>query len=190
MAEAQRVRELFERALGGDREAAGNLWSEQGEHMRRWIRLRLHKLKIEWAVDPDDVFDSFFVSILEGRVKMDFASPEHFVNYCQSALRNKCLCTLRSVMLRMATNIADCPPEFFDDPSATEDLESFTWDERLENASAQLTQPEREVCYYRIEGLTWQEIGERLGKSPDAVRMIRRRATERLGNEILAGRVE
>ncbi|MDA1055634.1 MAG: sigma-70 family RNA polymerase sigma factor [Planctomycetota bacterium] len=178
---------MFERALDGDRDAQADLWVEYGDQMRRCIQIRLRQLKIAWAVEPNDVFGSFFVRIIEGRVKRRFASPEHFVNYCESALRNRCLRTLRSVILRMATNIADCPPELFDDPSATDDLESFSWHEQLENAYAQLTHLERVVCFYRIDGQTWQEIGERLGKSADAARKIHQRAAERLGSEILAG---
>lgn len=185
MAEVQPFRELFERALDGDRDAAGDLWIEYGDHMRRSIAFRLRKLKIAWAVEPDDVFDSFFVRILEGRVKVCFASPEHFVNDCESALHNECLRTLRSVILRMATNIADCPPDLFDDPSATGDLGSFTWNEQLESAYTQLTNLERVVCYYRMDGQTWHEIGERMGKSPDAVRMVHGGAAERLSSEIL-----
>lgn len=187
MAEDYSFQELFQRAVNGDRDAQADLYLEYGRHLRRCIAFRLRRMKIAYAVDPDDLFDSFFGRIIEGRVKIAFKSPLHFINYCEKSLRNKCQQALRSVMLRKATNIAECPPELFEDASATDQLERFERNEELESAYSELTHEERVVCFFRAGGHTWEEIGQRLGKSASAVRMLHRRADERLQNELLAG---
>lgn len=187
MAKENSFRELFQLAIDGDRDAQANLYLEQGPYMRDWIRIKLRRLKIAWAVDPDDVFDSFFARIIEGRIKTVFKTPLHFVNYCEKSLLNKCQQTLRSVILRMASDVAECPTELFEDAHATEQLEGFAWNEQLENAYSQLTHLERVVCFFRLGGHNWEEIGERLGKSGSAVRKVHQRAAQRMGNGILAG---
>ncbi|MBC8355714.1 MAG: sigma-70 family RNA polymerase sigma factor [Planctomycetes bacterium] len=187
MADGQPFSELYERALSGDREAQADLYLRYGNHMRRCIAHRLKRLNIAWAVDPDDVFDSFFTRLIAGRVQCRFDSPLHFVNYCERALRNKCQDVLRFVILRKAHDIADCPPELLEDPAALDDLDQFTWDEQLERAYSQLTHIERVVCFLRAGGRSWSEISQRLRRSPDAIRMIHQRAAQRLGNDILAG---
>jgi DNA-directed RNA polymerase specialized sigma24 family protein len=57
----------------------------------------------------------------------------------------------------------------------------------MESAYSELTHEERVVCFFRAGGHSWEEIGQRLGKSAAAVRMLHRRADERLQNELLAG---
>lgn len=182
MAEENSFRELFQRAVDGDRDAQADLYLEYGKDMRRWIEIKLRRMKIAWAVEPDDVLDSFFVRIIAGRVTARFNNPRHFAMYCEKSLLNKCRQTLRSVILRRAKNIAECPSELFEDEGAANDLESFSWDERLEEAYSMLSQLERVICFYRLDDYSWEEIGRRLGKSTDAVRKVHQRAAERLGS--------
>ncbi len=52
--------------------------------------------------------------------------------------------------------------------------------ELIQKADRLLTETERPVAELRKEGLTWEEIGHRLGKSADAVRMALDRAVRRI----------
>lgn len=63
MATENSFRLLWDRARSGDRDAQAELYLEFGPHLRRIIRLKLRDLKLEWAVEPDDIFDSFFIRI-------------------------------------------------------------------------------------------------------------------------------
>jgi RNA polymerase sigma-70 factor (ECF subfamily) len=57
--------------------------------------------------------------------------------------------------------------------------------QRLRQAVELLPEPQRQVLlWHHWEGLTFAEIGRRLGRSEDAVRMMFGRALERLGKEI------
>ncbi|MBC8352329.1 MAG: sigma-70 family RNA polymerase sigma factor [Planctomycetes bacterium] len=187
MAESQPFRELYERALDGDRDAAADVYIEYGDHMRRVISYKLKQLNIRWAVEPDDILHSFFRRVINGDIRRTFNSPLHFVNYCELAVRNKCQQMLRSLMLRHSRSISDCPAELFEDQDATEPSEQFAWDERLEAAYSQLTHLERVVCFFRLGEHSWEEIAKRTSKSPDAVRMLHRRAVARIGQQILGG---
>ncbi|MDA1051702.1 MAG: sigma-70 family RNA polymerase sigma factor [Planctomycetota bacterium] len=176
---------LWKRARSGDRDAQADLYLEYGPHLRRVIRLKLRDLKIEWAVEPDDVLDSFFIRLYNGGAKISFNDALHSTNYCEQALRNKCVQVLRRVIPRLATSIEDCPPELLADPHATTDEGTLEWDERLEQAYSRLTHREREICWLELEGLTWEEIGARLNISPAAVKKAHQRATDRVRDEIL-----
>jgi RNA polymerase sigma factor (sigma-70 family) len=52
--------------------------------------------------------------------------------------------------------------------------------ELIQKADQLLTEGERPIAELRKEGLTWEEIGQRLGKSADAVRKSLDRAARRI----------
>jgi DNA-directed RNA polymerase specialized sigma24 family protein len=52
--------------------------------------------------------------------------------------------------------------------------------ELIQKANELLSESERPIAALRKEGLSWEEIGRRLGKSSDAVRKLLDRAAKRI----------
>ena len=181
--------ELWERARSGDRDAQADLYLEYGPHLRRVTQMKLRDLKIHWAVELDDLLDSFFIRLYNGGPKISINDALHFTNYCEQALRNKCIRVLRSVIRRTATRIEDCPPELFEDFRARADIERMGWEEQLDVAYSRLTHRERVICWLALGGHTWDEIGQRVNASAAAVKKAHQRATGRVREEVLAGGV-
>lgn len=185
MAEENSFAQLWDRARGGDRDAQAELYLEYGPHLRRVIRLKLRDLKIDWAVEPDDILDSFFIRLCGDRTKTTIRDALHFTNYCEQALRNKCITVLRRMIPRLADPTDDLPSELFR-AYADETLDRMEWSEQLANAYAQLTHRERIVCWLVLGGHTWDEISERLNTSVDAARKMHRRAEQRVRDRMLS----
>lgn len=185
MGKENSFRELWDRALGGDKDAQAELYLEYGPHLRRIIRMKLRDLKIEWAVEPDDLLHSFFIRLYNGSAKISINDALHFTNYCEQALRNKCVRVLRSLIPRLATRIEDCPPEMLEDFHAAADIGQIGWDEELEAAYSRLTDRERVICWLELEGFTWEEIGQRLQASAASVKKAHQRAEARVRDERL-----
>ena len=87
MAETDGFAELLDRAMAGDRDAQGDLWSEFRQHMHCVIRWKAADLRMEWAVDPDDIYDSFFMDLFKRNCRTQFVNALHFSNYVEKSLR-------------------------------------------------------------------------------------------------------
>jgi RNA polymerase sigma factor (sigma-70 family) len=185
MSENRSFSHLWNRARSGDRDAQAKLYIEYGPHLRRIIRLRLSDLKIDWAVESHDILNSFFVRLFAD-TQISIHDALHFTNYCERALRNKCVTALRSIARRTATSIDDCASEALWDRRATTADGKLDWDEQLACAYSRLTDREQLVCLLAAEGKSWCEIGQRLKVSANAARMVHQRAEARVRREVLA----
>lgn len=185
MSKENPFRQLLRRALDGDRDAQAELYIEYGPHMRRVIKMKLRDLRIEWAVDPEDVFDSFFIRLIRDGTLKGIEDAYHFTNYVEKSVRNKSQQILRKVIRRKAIGLDQFPSDMFEDFHAQEDVEACAWEEQLEQAYSRLGHHERMICWLAGGGQTWQQIGARLNLSPDAARMIHRRAEARTRSEFL-----
>ena len=186
MAEENSFQLLWERARGGDRDAQAELYLEFGPHLRRIIRLKLRDLNLEWAVEPDDILDSFFIRLCGGRAKISIRDALHFTNYCEQALRNKCVTVLRWIIPRLADPSDDFPIEVFG-VYQDDQLANMEWSEQLAKAYAQLTHRERIVCWLVLGDHDWDEIGSRLNISAAAARKVHQRAEAHVRAALLAG---
>jgi RNA polymerase sigma factor (sigma-70 family) len=153
------------------------------------MRLKLRELHISWAVEPDDLLDSFFIHLYNGGAKISIKDALHFTNYCERSLRNRCVGVLRSTIRRLTTRIDDCPPELLAEPDATDSEGSLEWEEQLAAAYARLTQRKRVICWLELGGYSWEEIARRLNVSAAAACKAHQRAVARVRGEVLAGRV-
>lgn len=175
---------MLERALNGDVEAQTEIYLEFGSYMRRVIRLKLKRMRIAWAVEPDDVFDSAFAKIfLSGRSFGRFDNALHFLNYLEKAAQNRVLQILRNVMQEKAS-VSKTPVQ--DVAQGDAQLEEIVWREHLEAALATLTEREQRICQLFLQDLTWDEIGEVMDLSADAARKTHHRAETRIRSQLLA----
>lgn len=134
MANESSFRDLWDLAQSGDQDAQAGLYLEYGPHLRRVIRHKLRDLRVTWATEPDDVLDSFFIRLFKGGCKIRLQDALHFTNYCEKALRNKCLQILRSNDSRMKASLDVCPASLLEEPNSNSSSVEMSWAEELEAA--------------------------------------------------------
>ncbi len=174
-------------AKAGDNSALNQLCNVYGERVRRIVRLRMGR-ELHSKLDSMDVVQDALLSALEGLGDFTYKNEGDFLRWlsriAQNALRDnldKLHADKRDI--RKEVRLGDYGPttggRFAGTPgpidtttpsvimSRKEDLD------KLENALDSLKPEYREVIILtKIEGLSYGEIGNRLNKSADAVRML------------------
>ena len=184
---SQKTRHLVVLAKDGDKSALNQLYMVYAERVRRIIRLRMSK-EIRPKLDSMDLVQDALLSALEGLGDFTYKNEGDFLRWlsriAQNALRNN-LDKLHAAKrdIRKEVRLDNYRPatgaRFVGTPgpieattpsvimSKKEDLD------KLEKAIDELKPEYREVIVLtKIEGLSYKEIGKRLSKSPDAVRML------------------
>jgi RNA polymerase sigma-70 factor (ECF subfamily) len=187
----QKTQELVILAQQGDESALEQLCRVHGERVRRLIRLRMGK-EIRPRLDSMDLVQDALVSALGGLGDFTYRNEGDFLRWLSRITQN----ALRDNLDRLYTAKRDIRKEvriehqgpmtgtgFVGTPgpieattpsvimSKKEDLD------RLEKAIDELKPVYREVIVLaKIEGLSYKEIGERLGKSMDSVGHLLSRA--------------
>jgi DNA-binding NarL/FixJ family response regulator len=173
---------LYRQAMSGDEDARTSLWKEFRGHMHRVIRLKAADLSREWAVEPDEIYDSFMAALLTRRTPIQFHDRIHFACYIEKSVRRQTKRILHAARRFHEVGLEVCG-EVSVDVSA---LEELIREEELASASAALTDREQAICSLVTQGCTWRVAGQRLGLSEDAARMLRRRAVGRIRTRILS----
>ncbi len=175
--------EVWQRACDGDQDAQADLWLEYRPRMHHVIRLKAADLRLEWAVDPDDIYDSCFVKLFTRRHSFSFENAQHFANYVEKSVRRFTTRSLRAdksryeISLTARTDIATFGGV----------VEELIWQEEMEAARTALTRREKAICTLVKAGYTWREVGQHLSLAADTVRMVHRRAVNRIREEFLGG---
>ncbi|MDA1051518.1 MAG: sigma-70 family RNA polymerase sigma factor [Planctomycetota bacterium] len=175
--------ELYLRAMTGDEDARADLWHEFRRHMHNVIRYKAADLSLEWAVDPDEIYDLFFVALFTRCRPIHFEDRIHFARYVEKSVRRSTKRTLQAGHHHYEINLEACA-EMAIDVSV---LDELIWNEQFDAACAALTDREHTICALVIEGCTWRDVGQRLGLADNTVRMIHRRAVDRIREQILGG---
>ena len=182
-----KTRHLVVLAKDGDKSALSQLYMVYAERVRRILRLRMSK-ELRPKLDSMDLVQDALLSALGGIEDFTYKNEGDFLRWlsriAQNALRDNLdklhaakrdirkevrLRNYRPTTSSRSAGIAG--PIDATTPSAImsrkEDLD------KLEKAIDELKPEYREVIVLtKIEGLSYREIGSRLGKSPDAVRML------------------
>ena len=184
---SHKTRQLVVLAKDGDKSALSQLYMVYAERVRRILRLRMSK-ELRPKLDSMDLVQDALLSALGGIGDFTYKNEGDFLRWlsriAQNALRDNLdkLYTdkrdIRKEVRRVDFNpttgggfVAAAVPIEATTPSMImsrkEDLD------KLEKAIDELKPEYREVIVLtKIEELSYREIGERLSKSPDAVRML------------------
>ena len=184
---SQKTQHLVVLAKDGDKFALNQLYMVYAERVRRIVRLRIGK-ELRPKLDSMDLVQDTLLSALGGLGDFTYKNEGDFLRWlsriAQNALRDnldKLHAAKRDIRrefrldnYRPATGsgfVGTPGPIEATTPSVImskkEDLD------KLEKAIDELKPEYREVIVLtKIEGLSYREIGKRLCKSPDAVRML------------------
>ena len=188
---SQKTQELVTLAKDGDHLALDQLYKVYGERVRRIVRMRMGK-ELRPRLDSMDLVQDALVSALGGLEQFTYKNEGDFLRWlskiAENALRDNLdkfytdKRDIRKEVRRVDFNpttadgfVAAAIPIDATTPSVImsrkEDLD------KLEKAIDQLKPEHREVIVLtKIEGLSYKEIGHKLGKSADAVGMLLSRA--------------
>lgn len=186
-----KTQELVALAKDGDNSALDQLCNAYSERVRRIVRLRMGK-ELRPKLDSMDLVQDALVSALGGLGQFTYKNEGDFLRWLSKIAEN----TLRDNLDKLYTDKRDIRKEVRPDSfqrtmgtrffrnagpvdattpsvimSRKEDLD------KLEKAIDKLKPEYRQVVLLtKIEGLSYKEIGRKLGKSADAVGMLLSRA--------------
>ena len=181
--------ELVDRIRQGDQEAAAQLVREYEPAVRRIIRLKTTDKRMAAAFDSMDicqsVLASFFVRAAAGQYEL--TDSKQLLNLLAKMAQNKLAMQVRrqraqrrDVRRKVTIDVTeqDVPEE------ASTPSRQLAAKEILEQVQQRLTTEEQQLMDLRNEGLAWQEIGDRLEASPEALRKQLTRAIDRVAREL------
>ena len=184
---------LIARVRQGDDETATKLVEELGPVVERHLRakLRLQDARLRQTIDAADLCQSvmlnFFFRLSVGDYEL--SSPEQLRNLVFGIARHKLLDSID----KFTSQKRDVRREAFqkDDHAAAEIGDSSPGPmtylanrELIQRANQLLTPEERRIVDLRRDGVTWDQIAEELGGTPEANRKRYSRAIDRVAIEL------
>jgi RNA polymerase sigma-70 factor (ECF subfamily) len=191
----QKTRHLVVMAKEGDQSALNQLYSVYADRVRWMVRFRMNK-ELRSKLESMDLVQEILVHAFSGLDDFTYSNEGDFVRWLSRIVENELRGSLKKLHadkrdIRREVRLDNfgpttkggyvepCGPIQTTTPSkilsGKEDLV------KLEKAIDGLKPEYREaIVLTKIEGLSYQEIGERLGKSSDAVRMLATRAMAEL----------
>ena len=187
----RKTQELVALAQGGDNAALDQLCRVYGERVQRIVRLRMGG-ELRAKLESMDLVQDAFVAAVGDLDKFTYRDEGDFLRWMSKIAENR----IRDNLRQLHANKRDMRREVPIDhrvPTAggngiqmPEPIRTTTPSvimsvgeelDKLENAMSLLKPEYREVVILsQIEGLSLKDIGGRLGKTPDAVRMLLARA--------------
>ncbi len=182
-----KTEELVALAQGGDSSALDQLCKVYGERVQRIVRFRMGR-ELRAKLESMDLVQDAFMAAVKDLDNFAYRDEGDFLRWMSKIAENRIRDNLKqlhadkrdirrevpidhrvptagSTSTRMPEPIRTTTPSVI--MSVSEELD------KLENAMDRLKPEYREVIVLnQIEGLSLKTIGERLGKSPDAVRML------------------
>jgi len=187
----QKTQELVALAKEGDASAVNTLYAVYAERVRRIVRLRMPR-ELSAKLDSMDVVQDALFSALKRLEQFTYTSEGDFLRWlarvAQNALHDRVdklhadkRDIRREVRLdyrRPAMETGEhAPPQAIETTTPSALMSRKEELDRLEEAMHRLKPEYRQVVILaKIEGLSYGEIGDQLGKSPDAVKMLVSRA--------------
>jgi RNA polymerase sigma-70 factor (ECF subfamily) len=181
-------------AKDGDQSALNKLFAVYNERVLRIVRMRMGQ-ELRSKQESMDIVQDAFISALRSLDNFTYQNEGDFLRWLSKIVENR----IRDNIEKLHANKRDVRKEIpLNNTSATQDTIVGTFEpidtatpslimskgeglNKLEKAIGELKPEYREVIILtKIEGLSHKEVGEKLGKSPDAVRMLLARAMSAL----------
>jgi RNA polymerase sigma-70 factor (ECF subfamily) len=187
----QKTQELVALAKDGDKTALNHLYKVYAERVRWMVRFRMSK-ELRSKLESMDVVQDILIRALGGLDNFTYTNEGDFVRWLSKIAENE----LRGSLKKLHADKRDIRREIrygahgsangngiagvLDPIEATTPSAILSKKEdlnKLERAIDQLKPEYRKIIILaKIEGLSYKDIGERLGKSADAVGMLLSRA--------------
>ncbi|MHC4538537.1 MAG: sigma-70 family RNA polymerase sigma factor [Planctomycetota bacterium] len=191
----QKTRNLVVLAKEGDPSALNQLCSVYAERIRWMVRFRMGK-ELRSQLESMDLVQDTLLYVLSRLDNFIYTNEGEFVRWLSRIAENE----LRGNLRRLHADKRDIRREIpLDNDGRTTEDAYVGWNEpiqattpsmvlsrkedlaKLERAVDELKPEYREaIILAKVDGLSYQEIGQRLGKSSDAVRMLATRAMAEL----------
>jgi len=190
-ASIRRTQELVALAQGGDNSALDQLCKVYAERVQRIVRFRMGT-ELRGKMESMDLVQDAFVAAVKDLGSFEYRDEGDFLRWMSKIAENRIRDNLKRLHAdkrdirrevpidhRVPATGDNCPrmpePIRTTTPSVIMSLSEEL--DKLENAMNLLKPQYREVIVLsQIEGLSLKKIGDRLGKSDDAVRMLVARA--------------
>ncbi len=178
MAKAQDNQELMEAAKAGDREAFERLVSQERDRIRALVASRVNA-RIVFGVEVDDVYQETLLRAYRSIVNFEWRGTDSLLHWLGGIAENVILHSARKwARERRVRFEEDVPDELVSPSRALRRDERF---QRLEDSLDELSPEHREVIMrLRVEGLTFKQAAEEMGRSPEAVKRLLYRALKKL----------
>ncbi|MBI4601972.1 MAG: sigma-70 family RNA polymerase sigma factor [Planctomycetes bacterium] len=169
---------LVRRAQEADREAFDEVARRHRERLRAFAGSRLGP-EVQGRIEPDDVVQETFAWALRSLGRLRWRGEEAFAGWLFTIAKRVILKEVARGACRPVLSLDRDPAGR--DPSPSKALRRGERFERLEGALRGLSPEHRRVIELaRLEGVPVREIARRLGRSPDAVSQLLRRALAKL----------
>jgi RNA polymerase sigma factor (sigma-70 family) len=178
------LQELLSRIAARDDAAAAEFFREYEPHVRRIIRARLRVPGARRVTDSSDlcqiVMAAFLVGSAVGRYAVEDSGA--LKRLLARIAANRAIDVARRPEIRNPAVPVRGPGAAGVEPVAPEPTPSsqLAISELIQKADGLLTDDERPIAELRREGLTWAEVGRRVGKSAEAARKTLDRASKRI----------
>jgi RNA polymerase sigma-70 factor (ECF subfamily) len=181
--------QLLRRAQARDQQAATELMRTYEPAVRRAVRLRLFDARLRRIFDSTDICQSvmgtFFTRLARGQFPLE--SPEQLVKLLITMAHNKLTDQVRrqQAQRRDARQVAGFALEdeecIAPGPSPSKEIEVR---ELLEAVRQRMTPEERQLLEMRHEGWDWNDIADKIGSTPEALRKKLSRALQRVQEDV------
>jgi len=186
-----KTQHLVSLAKQGDESALNRLCAVYGERVRRIIRIHIGK-ELRSKMESMDLVQDAFISALRSLESFTYTSEGDFLRWISKIAENR----IRDNLDKLHADKRDIRKEIPLKNNERSSQDSFIRDfapadsttpsmiiskreelDKLEKAMDKLKPEYKEVISLtKIEGLSYEEVGKRLSKSSDAVRMLLARA--------------
>ena len=192
-----KTQRLVTLAKDGDQSALDQLCKVYSERVLRIVRMRMGP-ELRSKLESMDLVQDAFISALRSLENFTYKNEGDFLRWVSKIAENR----IRDNLDKLHTNKRDIRKEMplnnnrstiqssfvgitgpVDSATPSVIISKREQLDKLEKAIDQLKSEYRQaITLTKIEGLSYEEAGEKLGKSPDAVRMLLSRAMAALTN--------